>query len=69
MRTLTRAERFALQLLACGLNTPELAHAMSWTIAETQVFCNGVRRMLASPKTWTRRCGNGDSSCAALRIK
>lgn len=37
-RSLTPAERFALQLRECGLTTPELAQAMSWSIAETQVF-------------------------------
>ena len=37
-RSPTPAELFALQLRECGLNTPELAQAMNWTIAETQVF-------------------------------
>ena len=47
---LTLTERFALKLrVLCGLKTPEIAAAMGWTIAETQVAHNRVRRLVVGP--------------------
>ena len=46
--SLTVTERFAMQLIAAGLNTPELAAAMSWTVPQTQVFWNKLRSMCSS---------------------
>jgi hypothetical protein len=38
LASLTRTQRFALRLFSCNLKTPEVAHAMGWTIPETQTF-------------------------------
>ncbi len=47
MLPFSRTEQFALQLLSCGLTTPELMQAMTWTERQTQVF---RRRVMAALK-------------------
>lgn len=44
--TLSPRRRFAMELIAAGLNTHELAHAMSWSFGEAQTFRARLHAML-----------------------
>jgi DNA-binding NarL/FixJ family response regulator len=54
VEVLTKRQKFALELLLCGLNTNEIAHAMSWTFSETQVELRRIQR-LSQKKVWVRK--------------
>jgi len=43
--SLNSLEWYAVELMACGLNTWELAHALNWTFPETQIFKAKIARL------------------------
>jgi len=42
---LTPTDRYALELLRCGLNRVELAQAMDWPVSEARVFRERMKRL------------------------
>lgn len=49
LASMTRSERYAMQLVAADLNTRELAFAMSWPHHQAVAFCARLRRMVGAP--------------------